>query len=521
MGLALRVLGFAGTTLLRIALVVLALFLGHLLLTRALPELQETTRALDRRPLVERDLAAVEDLLKREQESARDFERRLGEQSRSALRELSARANDWERLIEDLETQRGNVQQQIDAAKRERDEACDSWNPVDWWVCRRLEERFKALSDRLEASAAALEAEAKTARASLEKLENELRILEDPALDDGEKLRRLGFDDGTGSLSLATSRKRIETAQRDAAALRTELERLATLEASPMGVLVREWQSVRFTLLGIAVLVLALPYLQRVLNYFVLMPLVSRLGASLRLSETNAGTVTIGTAQRSLALKLGTGEHASVRSEYARPVKGPVNSRLLYRLSAPFISYAAGLRLLTHVPANRDEPVELTLAAPEDPNAYLMRLDLESHPGFVIHPRHLVGVVGDLALETRWRLFSVHAWATWQLRYILFSGTGSLVVEGLGDVVATTPGESAPTKIEQKLVVGFDSRLFCTATRTEVFWPYLFGKTPLVDDGFRGKGPFLWQKSNTTRSRNPVARSFDALFSALGKLLGF
>jgi uncharacterized protein (AIM24 family) len=198
-----------------------------------------------------------------------------------------------------------------------------------------------------------------------------------------------------------------------------------------------------------------------------------------------------------------------------------MSGRLLYRLSAPFISYAAGLRLLTRVEGGADSDVELTLAAPDDPNAYLMRVDLERHPGLVIHPKHLVGVIGDLDLSTRWRPLSVHAWATWQLRYILFSGTGSLIVEGLGDVIATAAGSDRATKIEQKLIIGFDSRLTYTSGRTEVFWPYLFGKTPLVDDVFRGRGRFLWQKSTSARERNPLARGFDALFSVLGKLLGF
>jgi uncharacterized protein (AIM24 family) len=177
--------------------------------------------------------------------------------------------------------------------------------------------------------------------------------------------------------------------------------------------------------------------------------------------------------------------------------------------------------LLTRVDGSKDSEVELTLAAPRDPNAYLMRLDLENHPGLVIHPRHLVGVVGDLELSTRWRPFSVNAWATWQLRYILLSGTGSIIVEGSGDVIATAADERGPTKIEQALVIGFDSRLSYTCARTEVFWPYLFGKTPLVDDVFTGRGLFLWEKSTPRQTKNPVARAFDALFSAIGKLLGF
>jgi hypothetical protein len=54
-----------------------------------------------------------------------------------------------------------------------------------------------------------------------------------------------------------------------------------------------------------------------------------------------------------------------------------------------------------------------------------------------------------------------------------------------------------------------------------VFWPYLWGKTPLVDDEFVGPYLFFWQKSNTDERSNPAVKAFNAVFSAIGKLLGF
>jgi hypothetical protein len=54
-----------------------------------------------------------------------------------------------------------------------------------------------------------------------------------------------------------------------------------------------------------------------------------------------------------------------------------------------------------------------------------------------------------------------------------------------------------------------------------VFWPYLWGKTPLVDDEFTGPYSIFWQKSRTGEPRNPIEKAFSAVFSALGKLLGF
>ena len=76
-------------------------------------------------------------------------------------------------------------------------------------------------------------------------------------------------------------------------------------------------------------------------------------------------------------------------------------------------------------------------------------------------------------------------------------------------------------RIEQNLVMGFDSRLTVGVNRTEVFLPYLWGRTPLVDDEFIGLHPLFWQKSSADGPRNPIAKTFGAVFSAFGKLLGF
>jgi hypothetical protein len=75
--------------------------------------------------------------------------------------------------------------------------------------------------------------------------------------------------------------------------------------------------------------------------------------------------------------------------------------------------------------------------------------------------------------------------------------------------------------MEQDLMMGFDARLTVGVNRTEVFWPYLWGKAHLVDDEFTGRYPIFWQKSRTDEASNPLVKGFNAVFSALGKLLGF
>ncbi|WP_167305770.1 hypothetical protein [Nocardioides euryhalodurans] len=313
---------------------------------------------------------------------------------------------------------------------------------------------------------------------------------------------------------LAEVEQRIDQAKAEEGDLREAQE-------SGPGWLVDQWDKVWRWLLGIALLAIFLPPVVRIVSYVLLMPLVTATHKRIRLtaaSEHGAASLHAGPAERTLTLSLAPGQVLSVRSQHLRPVRGTVKGRLLYDWTAPFISFAAGLYGLSRVIGD-EEGTEATLATPDDPDSYLMRIDFADHPGLVMHPRHLVGVIGTPELETRWR-WGVAALATWQVRYIMFVGTGSLIVQGSGNVEATSPGDR-PMKMEQNLVMGFDSRLSVGVSRTEVFWPYFWGSTPLVDDEFTGPYPYFWQKSSDRGPTNPIVKAFNALFSALGKLLGF
>lgn len=316
-----------------------------------------------------------------------------------------------------------------------------------------------------------------------------------------------------------------EEALRDAEQRKSEVDaELARLEKSRdsgVGWVVDQFIASWKWLVAIAVLVLFVPPAVRTSAYFVLMPLVTRLHRPIRLaSDPDAADprLSLGTAGRILPVQLAEGEVLFARSEHVRPVRGSVSGSLLYDWSAPFISFAAGLYGLSRITGDADG-TEATLATPDEPNAYLMRIDFEDHPGFVMRPRHVIGVLGNPDLFTRWR-WGIQALATWQVRYVLFAGTGSLIVQGHGDVASTVPGDR-PTRVEQHLVMGFDSRLTAGVNRTEVFWPYLWGRTPLVDDEFVGPYPLIWQKSNADGPANPISKIFNSIFQGIGKILGF
>lgn len=363
---------------------------------------------------------------------------------------------------------------------------------------------------------------AESARESLETLESSLAaseaaasVLGDPDLTPQQKLEQLGAD-----AAFAPSAREIDAAESELAEKEAEERSLEEAQGSGIGWVVDQWARSWRWLAAIALLVLFLPLVVRTIGYFVLMPLVHRTHRRMHLAgpEGGRGDVRASEAERTLTVELGLDEVLAARSEHVRPVQGRVRSSLLYDWSSPFISFAAGLFGLTRVMGD-EHVTAATLSTPDDPDSYLMRIDFTDHPGLVMRPRHVVGVIGTPDLETRWR-WGVQSFASWQVRYILFSGTGSLIVQGSGDVVATNP-RGGTTRMEQHLVMGFDSRLRVGVDRTEVFWPYLWGRTPLVDDEFTGDHPLFWQKASAGGARNPVARAFDAFFSAFGKLLGF
>jgi hypothetical protein len=504
------------TTSLRFCALLLVLFGIHLLLSRAWPELKRTAALLQEEPRISAELERLGAKLDREQKDAATLELRLKETTEAHLTLLQASVDRWHRRIEELREQEQNLARQLADITAERKKYCDTWNPIKLWFCHEVEARTAELRAALMPLVDGVSQSLAEGESGLSAAQRQL-----------DRLNR-GDTRALGPVGASLARQ-IEASRQRARALSDELQdaqkrraRVAQAIHSPLGWIVREWRTVWLRLVLIVLAVALFPYIQRTLAYWVFMPLAEHARA-LRLTEPRAqARLRASSAQRSLTIALAPGESLSVRAGYARPVEGRATSQLLYRWSAPFVSYAAGLSLLTRLdpdPSGK-RATSVTLSSPEAAHSYLMRVDLDDHPGVVFHPRQLVGVMGDVDLRTVWRIFSWHAWATGQLRYILLSGTGGCILEGHGDIVANTLTQSR-AKIEQHLVVGFDTRLDYKTARTETFLPYLFGKTPLVDDVFEGTGSYFWQKGPNGRAASVVERSLDVLFGAIGKLLGF
>jgi hypothetical protein len=108
----------------------------------------------------------------------------------------------------------------------------------------------------------------------------------------------------------------------------------------------------------------------------------------------------------------------------------------------------------------------------------------------VMQPHNLVGVLQPRGVPVRisshWRLGSLHAWLTLQLRYLAFHGPARLVVQGCRGV-RVEPAD-AGRAISQAATIGFNANLGYSTRRCETFIAYLRGKQALLNDSFAG-GP--------------------------------
>ncbi|TXD35224.1 hypothetical protein FRC98_17310 [Lujinxingia vulgaris] len=419
---------------------------------------------------------------------------------------------------------------------------CASLNPVDWWTCRTL----RAQIERLEASAA-LQRQA-VARSA--------RQIETRARQDAARFRTRAEE----RLNASTAELEAHLQESNAALAELEASRTALLaqarsyQAEEERLRRERWLVLEFQkrwpgLLGLALLIALSPYIRRTLWYFVGLPLLTRarqvqLAPPLPASDEDGPEASpqlrCTSAERTLTLPLSPGERLLARPGYILSDRQGASTALFFDRRAPNISFISGLTLLTRLdgtqaPENTgksdtrtpeiETPREVLLGSPHDADAYLMRVDLHDHPGLVFRASRVVAVRGDIRIEARWRLFNLHAWATSQVRFLIFSGTGSLILEGYGDVSAhTLTSPSSRAEKRQPNVLGFDTRLSYSTRRAATFLPYLLDpeREPLVVDLFEGRGTYFFEKNPAARQRHrsPAEAVAGFFLDAIRRLLG-
>jgi uncharacterized protein (AIM24 family) len=515
MALVLRIVRALLSTVVRASALFVGLFVAYMALTQAWPAYRALADAAAQRPVVEQQVMRFRAELQRREARTEQLRRELETLAANELANLRQNVESFEASLRDVEERREKLVADLRDAEASEAEYCESWNPLKRWLCREVSERVgrtRAAIEPLLAEVAAAHdgvvQQLHGAREALRRYE-ELPVDQRGTTTDAQRLRA---ELSEQLHELAIDRQALTEAE-------ANLVVAQRAEASPWMWVMRQMQEVAWPLGFIVAMVMVLPWVQRTFFYFVVMPWVER-APPLTLVENGGGRLTFGKGVRTLEVALSDGDVCRARADYVRPVSGKTGSQWLFDWRAPFVSYAAGLSVLTRIEGESDGRVVATLASPSDSDSYLLDVHLDEHPGFVFHPRHLVAVVGRVELFTVWRLFSVHAWLTGQVRYIGVRGTGRCVLEGFGDILVQGTSEK-PSKIEQELLVGFDARLRYSTARTEAFLPYFLGRTPLVDDVFSGEGRYVWQKNTRNRPESVGERLFELFFGAVSKLLGF
>ena len=268
-----------------------------------------------------------------------------------------------------------------------------------------------------------------------------------------------------------------------------------------------------------------LPYAIRTLCYFVLAPIAARRPPIQLRVPGGEGTAVL-QAERSttsVGVRLNAGEELLVRQDYLQSSSGVGHKATRWLLDPrhPLTSIAAGLVFLTRI---RGEGEVTTISAVRDPFAEVTVLTLPEGAACVLHPRALAAVAQPfdrpLTITRHWRLTTLNAWLTLQLRYLVFHGPARLVIKGARGVRVERAEHGRIFGQEQ--LAGFSAELTYSVTRTETFWPYLFGRESLLKDRVIGgdgvliveEAPFVGRGGRG--ARKGLEGALDAMLKAVG-----
>lgn len=275
-----------------------------------------------------------------------------------------------------------------------------------------------------------------------------------------------------------------------------------------------------------------LPVAIKAFFYFVLAPVACRLpplsiarelqlnGSSLPLPPHGESRI----SAVSQALQLKPGQQMLIHPEYLQssPVSSTKRTQWLLDWRFPFTSLAAGMVALTRLES--ETTASVTISASDDPLLEVAVVHLPAGSALVFQPRGLVGLITDagqpLAISSHWRLGSLHAWLTLQLRFIVFRGPVTLIVRGCRGVRLERAGQGR--SISQSATLGFTTDVLYSTLRSETFIPYLRGQQALLNDRFDGdNGVYLYEETQRHgKQPGKVGSWFEGFTDAILKVFG-
>ena len=236
------------------------------------------------------------------------------------------------------------------------------------------------------------------------------------------------------------------------------------------------------------------------------------------LGEAGGGTFRSAVSQR---ISLRRNETLLVVPEaiQSSPHGGSKSTQWLLNSSLPLSSLASGLIGLVRF-NDLDGIVEVT--ATGDPLAEVALVDLPRGSAMVVRPRALRGIIHPLgqkvSVTRHWR-FGLSAWLGLQLRYLVFHGPCTLIVQGSRGL--RLEGAFGGRGINRSAIVAFSAGLLFSARRSEAFAAYLMGRQDLLNHSFEGRGFIVYEEMPRAGQRTGLwGRGLAGLGDAVLKAVG-
>jgi hypothetical protein len=286
--------------------------------------------------------------------------------------------------------------------------------------------------------------------------------------------------------------------------------------------------------LGILVGIILVPIGIKVFFYYVVAPWAAG-RPPIRLLPSASGSVVSrsveGTAEDgrgkmsavSQPVVLEENQELLIQPEYLQStsLQAKKSTKWLLNASIPWSSVLSGMFMLTRVGPAGAEPV--VISATKDPLSEVGVIDLAEGAAFVCQPRSLAAVIQDrrhpIRITRHWRLGSLHAWLTLQLRFLVFHGPGQLVMKGCRGIRIESAGTGR--LINQAATLGFSANLDYANTRCETFVSYWAGKEDLFNDLFTGgSGVYVYEEMPDLKRTTGIGRHLEGFTDALLKIFG-
>ena len=318
--------------------------------------------------------------------------------------------------------------------------------------------------------------------------------------------------------------------------LRARMDDLRKLErANWVDKLWRPVQEVLPTALLILLGVILTPIAIKAFFYYVLAPLAAR-RPPVRLLPHCGGVLTLETGASSVsrAITVDSVYELLVHPEFLQNVSIGGEKAVQWLLNWRFAltSLSAGMVALTRIRC--DVPETFVISATRDALAEIGVLNLPAGSAVVMQPHNLVGVMQrrdtPLRITAHWRLTSLHAWLTLQLRYLALHGPARLIVQGCRGV-QVEPGTGGRA-INQAATIAFSANLPYSTRRCETFAAYLLGQQELLNDCFgsarvagvseaHDTGFFVYEEMpHANRKARITGRGLEGITDSVLKVLG-